>query len=98
MDVEVIDKTLRKLDSDPDFNSGYGREIVRGFRKVMRFIRAAADERDFQQMRSLNFEKLKGDRSDQHSFRLNKQWRLVVELRKTEPQNVVVVQGIEDYH
>lgn len=49
-------------------------------------------------MRSLNFEKLKGSRSHQHSMRINQQWRLILELKQANPKNVVVVVAIEDYH
>jgi proteic killer suppression protein len=70
MDVEFAESTLQQLEADHECNAGYGVEVVRGFRKVMRFIRAARDERDCAAMRGLRFEKLKGKRSQQHSFRM----------------------------
>ena len=63
----------------------------------MQQIRAAADERDLRALKSLRFEKLKGNRAHQHSLRLNDQWRLVLELTGTGPHKVVVI-SIEDYH
>ncbi|MCI0333557.1 MAG: type II toxin-antitoxin system RelE/ParE family toxin [Planctomycetes bacterium] len=98
MDIEFSEDDLARLESDPAFNAGYGVPVVRGYRKVVRFIRAASDERDFRAMRSLNFEKLQGDRDHQYSLRINDQWRLIVEIKKDEPKNVVVIRGIEDYH
>jgi toxin HigB-1 len=98
MDVEFADSTLEKLETDSEYNAGHGLEVVRGFRKVVRFIRAARDERDFRAMRGLRFEKLKGNRSHQHSFRINDQWRLVVEIRKTDSKTIVLVVEIVDYH
>jgi toxin HigB-1 len=98
MDVEFADSTLRQLETDVECNAGHGVEVVRGFRKAMRFIRAAKDERDFIAMRGLRFEKLKGSRSHQHSFRINDQWRLVVQIEKREPKNVVHIIEIVDYH
>ncbi len=77
---------------------GHGVPVVRGYRKVIQFIRSASDERDFRAMRSLNYEKLQGDRAHQHSLRINDQWRLIVEIKKSEPKNVIRVMGIEDYH
>ena len=41
MDVEFADSTLKQLETDVECNAGYGVEVVRGFRKVMRFIRSA---------------------------------------------------------
>jgi proteic killer suppression protein len=64
----------------------------------MQVIRAAPDERVFYNLKSLHFEKLKGDRSSQHSMRLNKQWRLILELEGVAPDKLVVVIRIEDYH
>jgi len=98
MDVEFDDDDLERLEKDASHNCGHAAAIVHAFQKLLRLIRSAADERDFRAMRSLNFEKLKGDRAHQHSMRLNKQWRLVIELKPGTPKNIVVVIAIEDYH
>jgi proteic killer suppression protein len=98
MKVRHADKDLERLEWDSTFTGGFAKEIVRAFRKVMNFIRNAKDERDLRSMRSLNFEKLKGDRSHQYSLRLNKQWRLIVEIEEGEGGNTIVVVAIEDYH
>ena len=99
MDVEYADETLCRLETDLQFTGGFSAEIVRSFRKKLWFIRQAVDERDLYAMKSLHFEKLQGDRSHQRSIRLNKQWRLVMEIigaAKTE--KTVRVIAIEDYH
>jgi toxin HigB-1 len=98
MEVEFADEQLDRLEIDPKFTAGFGKEAVRGFRKVMQVIRAAVDERDLYQLRSLHFEKLKGDRSHQRSVRINKQWRLILEIVGEPPQKTVRVAAIEDYH
>jgi proteic killer suppression protein len=98
MDVEFDDPDLDRLETDRDFNAGRDASTVKGFRKVMQFIRDAPDERDFYAMKSLHFEKLKGARSHQHSLRLTIKWRLIVELEGTAPKKVVRIKGIEDYH
>ena len=98
MDVEFADGDLDRLETDRGFSAGLERGVVKAFRKVMQLIRNAPDERDFYALKGLHFEKLKGERSHQRSFRLNKQWRLVVELRGVAPDKTVVVIEIEDYH
>lgn len=100
MNVRHADATLQKIDEDPDETGGYAEAIVTAFRRKMQFIRAALNETDFYQMKSLHFEKLKGNRSHQYSMRLNKQYRLILEIEKGrgENRNTVVVRGIEDYH
>lgn len=98
MDIEFSNPDLQQLETDESFNAGYSKAIVRSYRKIIRFIRSAIDERDFRSMRSLNFERLKGEKSHQHSLRLNIQWRLIIEIKISTPKNVIVVIGIEDYH
>jgi toxin HigB-1 len=98
MEPEFADDNLRRLESDPAFDAGFAREVVKAFRKRMQLIRAARDERDFYQMKSLHFERLKGDRSGQYSMRLNLQWRLILTLENRESGKVVVIVEIADYH
>ncbi len=98
MEVEFGDDDLKRIDEEPGYTGGLSAELIRAFNKVLRFIRSAVDERDFRAMRSLNFEKLKGNRDHQHSMRLNKQWRLIIEIKESNPKNIIVVVGIEDYH
>jgi toxin HigB-1 len=98
MDVEFENDDLDRLEVDKSFNAGFAPEVVKGFRKAMQVIRAASDSRDLTAMRSLSFEKLKGDRAGQYSLRLNKQWRLIVRLKEAEGSKTVVVIEIVDYH
>jgi len=70
---------------------------VRSYRKLMQLIRAAVDERAFYAMKSLHYKKLKGDRKHQRSMRLNKQFRLVLDLEEVNGTTVVIV-SIEDDH
>lgn len=98
MEVEFADRDLDGLETEPEQTCGFTREIVRGFRKAMQAIRAAQDERDLYALRGLRFEKLKGERSHQHSVRINKQWRLILELQGEGARKRVRVVGIEDYH
>ena len=72
-------------------------EAIHGFARAIGHIRAASDIRYFYNIKSLHFEKLLG-RTEQYSLRLNKQWRLIVELETDENGNLVVIIGIEDYH
>lgn len=96
MVIEFADSDLDRLECDPKFTGGFSPAIVRGFRKAMQAIRAADDERDLHASRGLGFEKLKGQREHQRSMRLNKQWRLILEL-KDAPKKMIII-GIEDYH
>jgi len=98
MQVEFDDPDLDRLETDPDYTAGFSAEIVRGYRKAMQSIRAAPDERTLYSLRGLRFEKLKGRRKHQHSLRINKQWRLVAELRGSGSDRRLAVIAIDDYH
>src|ERR1700676_28911 len=98
MDIEYDDDSLRRLASDPRFDAGFGRDVVKAFRKRIQVISAAPDERDFYALKSLHFEKLQGKREGQHSMRLNDQWRLILRFVTRERGKTVVVIAIDDYH
>ena len=98
MEVEFDAKKLRALYTDPNATGGFSDAVVKRFRFVMGLIVNARDERDFQFLPGLRFEKLKGKRSHQHSLRLNDQWRLIIELRGKGPHKTIGVIEIADYH
>ncbi|MCJ2530735.1 MAG: type II toxin-antitoxin system RelE/ParE family toxin [Candidatus Thermoplasmatota archaeon] len=98
MKVEFRTKKLERLETDLDYLGGWPEGVVRKFRTRLNFIRQAMDERDLRNMKSMRFEKLKGERSHQHSMRLNDQWRLLLEMVEGDPDKVVRVVDIEDYH
>ena len=59
---------------------------------------SAPDTRDFYKLKSLHYEKLKGDRAGQHSLRLNKQSRLIIVIARDDDGQEVVIIKIVDYH
>jgi proteic killer suppression protein len=91
------DGKLERLYTEQNYTAGYGPNIVKAFRKVMGIIQAAPTELDFYRMKSLHYEKLKGNRSHQRSMRLNDQFRLIVEIEMVDGRTVVVV-AIEKHY
>src|ERR1700674_4448543 len=98
MRVRHASRKLERIEYDEEYDAGLSGEIVTMYRKRMQTIRAAADERAFYALKSLHYEKLKGKRAHQHSMRLNRQWRLIVEFDESGPSKVVCSVAIEDYH
>lgn len=99
MRIKIADDELRRLYEDPDFHAPrFGRDVVKAFRKKVGLIVAAASVLDLRNVKSLHFEKLAGNRTGQHSIRLNDQWRLILRLDTDEDGTVVVVVEIIDYH
>jgi proteic killer suppression protein len=98
MEIQYGDDDLHRLAVDPAFEGGYPPSVVKVYRKRIQLIKGAADERDFYALRSLHYEKLKGQRAHQRSMRLNDQWRLVLELIDGNSGKLVRIAAIEDYH
>jgi len=98
MEVRFEDAKLDRLETDASFTGGFDPAIVRAFRLRLQMIRGAPDERTFYALKSLHFERLKGNRSHQHSMRLNRQWRLILEFDDSGSVKVVCIVAIEDYH
>jgi len=98
MEFTFASADMERLYTDLGFDGGFGRDIVRAYRKCMQQVRSAVNEKDLYAFRSRRFERLKGKRGHQHSLRLNDQWRLIVEIRKGSPNNALRIAGIEDYH
>lgn len=96
--VEYGDEELRRLAEDAAFApKGWGRDVVKAYRKAIQRILAAKDERDLYALRGLRLEKLQGDRVGQHSMRLNDQFRLIVTF-KTDGDRIAVIIEVVDYH
>lgn len=99
MEYELKDKkTYLRLLTDARYTAGLPSHAVSKFRMRVQQIGAALNEKDFYNAKGLHFEKLKGDRSHQHSMKLNDQWRLIVELIERNGKKVVHIISIEDYH
>lgn len=97
MEVRFDDDKLERLETDVSFAAGLPQAVVKAFRKRMQHIRAATDERDFYEMKSLRFEKLRSE-PGMNSMRLNDQYRLLVALEGQGSRKIVRVIGIDDYH
>lgn len=91
-------KKLKDLYYEEKGGHKYPPEAVDAFFHVMTVIEAAVDIREFYELKSLHFEKLKGDRKDEHSMRLNKQYRLTMVLEKDNEGTSLLILDIEDYH
>lgn len=98
MEVEFDDDDLDRLETDPAFDAGYPPGIVKSYRKTVQWVRAAATENDLYALRGLRFERLKGKRKHEYSMRLNKQYRLIAQIRRTGSEVIMIICSIEDYH
>src|SRR5271157_2733899 len=98
MRFKFANKRLRRIDEEALYSGGLAENVVLAFRMRMQAIRAAVNENDLRELKSLHFEKLKGNRQHEYSMRLNAQFRLIFEIEKGKEGTTIVIQDIEDYH
>lgn len=71
--------------------------VIKAVRNKVTVIRAASDERDLRNWKSLHYEQLKG-REPERSIRLNDQYRLIFTIDTQSKPNRITILGVEDYH
>ena len=98
MDVVFANPELDRLETDPEFNAGLSKEIVKAFRRRMQQVRAARDSRDLYASRGARAEKLKGSMKGLTSLRLNNQFRLIIRITNSGSGEVVEIRDVTDYH
>lgn len=98
MRIVFADCDLELIETDEAGATRLPVAVIKSARRKLTLLRAAIDDRSLRNWKSLHYEKLKGDREDQRSIRLNDQYRMVFELdEEAEPQTVTILK-IEDYH
>jgi len=75
-----------------------GRDVFRAFVQKVQILANADSEADLYAIKSLHFEKRMGDRQGQRSIRLNKQFRLVFTIQKTDDGSMAWIIKVVDYH
>lgn len=98
MNIHFRDKKLEALYTDKQDAHRYPPGVVDAFFDAITIILAAKDEQEFYPVRSLRAKKLKGDRRDQWSVRLNQQYRLIVLIKADEQGDYAEIVEIVDYH
>jgi proteic killer suppression protein len=69
-------------------------DLLRAARKKLAMLHAARELRDLLSPPGNRLEKLKGERKDEYSIRINDQWRIVFRFSGGNAQEV----RVEDYH
>ena len=94
----IKDKDLLLLYTKEKNAHRYPSGVVDAFFEVMAVIASANNEADIRAFKSLHFEKLGGKRVGQISLRLNKQYRLIIQIEKDEQGKLLWIIELVDYH
>lgn len=93
MIVSFGDKTTQKI-WDGEWVKGFSTDIQETTRRKLRMLNNSIDIKDLMIPPSNRLEKLKGNRKDFYSIRVNDQWRLIFQWTNGNAFNVELI----DYH
>ncbi len=93
MIVSFGDKTTQKI-WDGERVKGFSTDIQETARRKLRMLNNSFDIKDLMIPPSNKLEKLKGNRKDFYSIRVNNQWRLIFQWTNGNAFNVELI----DYH
>lgn len=96
--ITFSDKKLQALYTQEKGARRLDPGVYEAFLEVVAAVQAAKDPQDLRALKSLHYEKLKGDRRLDRSLRLYKGYRLIVrEQHDTEGIYIEIIE-IDDYH
>lgn len=93
MIVSFGDKATQKI-WDGEWVKGFSTDIQETARRKLRMLNNSFDIKDLMIPPSNRLEKLKGNRKDFYSIRVNDQWRLIFRWENSNAFNVELI----DYH
>jgi proteic killer suppression protein len=93
MIVSFGDKTTQKI-WDGEWVKGFSTDIQETARRKLRMLNNSFDVKDLMIPPSNRLEKLKGNRKDFYSIRVNDQWRLIFRWENGNAYHVELI----DYH
>lgn len=95
MEIKFADKKLAMLYEVGE--GAYSEAVISAFSKKIQIIKSAKNENDLRALKSNHFEKLKGTK-DSYSMRLNKQYRLIIELLNDGSCKIVIIKEISNHY
>lgn len=99
MEVEFANDDLESLAFNSDFTMGLPPHVAQKFRDRVAYIISAPDERTLYAMQgSLDYKKLKGGGDDERQMRLNKQYRIRLQVREGVSGKTLRITGVGDFH
>ena len=98
MRIDFSDKKLQALYTHEKGARRLDPEVYEAFIEVVAAVQAAKNPQDLRALKSLHYEKLKGDRQADRSLRLHKGYRLIVREQRDAEGIYIEIIEIDDYH
>jgi proteic killer suppression protein len=96
--IDFLDKKLEALYTQGKGARRLDPEAYEAFLDVVAAVQASKNPQDLRALRSLHYEKLKGDRKGDRSLRLHKGQRLIVREQRDADGIYMEIVEIDDYH
>jgi proteic killer suppression protein len=96
--IDFLDKKLQALYAQEKGARRLDPEVYEAFLEVVAAVQAAKNPQDLRALKSLHYEKLKGDRKPDRSLRLHKGYRLIVREQRDADGIYIEIVEIDDYH
>jgi len=71
--------------------------VIKQYQKKVNILIAISELKELKNIRSLNFEALKGGRKGQYSIRLNMQYRLLFRINKNGELEIIIIEISKHY-
>lgn len=89
----------RKVMGKPQFGS----PVIIKFRRLVETMRLMSSTQEMYDLKSLHFEKLKGDLKGYYSVRINDQYRIVMSIEKNEilvqeVEEIITIEGLTNHY
>jgi proteic killer suppression protein len=98
MRIVFADERLARICTEEAHKLGLPIAVIKGARRRLVQLEAAADERDLRNITSLHFKKLAGDKEGLRSIRVNDQYRIEFILDGETRPPTVYITTIGDTH
>ena len=99
MEVEFADKTLERLATDASFTMGLPAHVAQKYRDRVSLLLSVPDERALRALRgSLDYKKRKGGKDNERQMRLNRQYRIRLEVVEGDEGKVMRIIGAGNFH
>lgn len=98
MRFAFTNKKLERLYTEGEGRESFPEEVVNTLLRRVRHIEAAKNERDLRVPPSVHYEQLKGEYAGKASFRLNRQWRLILSVEKDEEGKYILIHEINNHY
>ena len=76
----------------------FSTDVIKQFKKKVAILEAVSATDELRQFNSLNFEKLKGNKKDLYSIRLNQQFRLILRIFEEDVAEAIEVTEISKHY